>query len=273
MKLKNWLIAGGIIAALAASAVHKKLNYCQNHIEDVMKKYVMASPQERGEMYGEFGECLKVPDTIEEFLQELEDKGYVCTDGFFGKITEPIRTITDNGKEYKVIMYNSIADRRNITATHSVNRILLDKKFIDGEVSDIVQWGESNTPNNDISAKLKLQFYNSQKGENNKEARSNIYNSIVENYTQHEMEHIRNGDRESTVNAEIKADLKSLIKAPSYNTFIDLDSFEAEGSPIYSETAKRIFDEFEKHGVPKEKIPETSLEELSRVAGEIYREL
>jgi hypothetical protein len=274
MKLKKWLIiAAGIISLGSIASAHCGETKCQRKIEEVMKKYVMVSPEEREKMYGDFGECLKVPGTLEEFLQKLENEGYASKNEFLGKITKPIEILVDGGREYKVITYKPIVDPNKYIATNYLNRILINEGDVNKIVERIMKLVKSGRNPEDISDKLGISMYLSQKGADNNETASNLYSNIAQNYAQHELRHVKNHDEASNAVNETKAYLFSLARSPSYNAFIDLHWLTQREMPVYTETARRIFKEFADRGLPIEKIPETSLDEIKAVAGEIYKEL
>jgi len=261
----------GLVPLIALALTQGKETKCQKQIEKVMKRYVMVTPQEREAMYNDFGGCFQVPDTLDEFLQKMEDQGYASKNEFLGKITKPIEIIVDGDRKYKLITYKPIIDPKRNIATNYLNRILINEEDLNKRIDIIMKTGSSDRNLDNFSDMLSKSLYLSQKGSDNTETRNNLYSNIAQNYVQHELEHIRNHDEESDVKNETKAYLYSLARSPSYNTFFDLYWLTQKEIPIYTETANKIFKEFSDRGLPKEKIPETTLDEIKAIAGDIYR--
>ncbi len=288
MKLKNWLIAAGFLVPFVACTPAKAVNpddpvgnvignYCKNIIEESMGKFVFTkSREEKIKLVKDLSKCIEVPETHEELEQKLINEGYIYRQNLFGKITEPIKTVVDNGNKYDVIIYKPLTSIDNSfdnpSAFNVYRKIFVNEKAVKDLVGGVFELYK--VKDLDVfSVRINKKFYNSLKGKDDKETWQNLYNDIFENYVQHELEHLRNKDEGNNVPSEVKAYVGSFIRAPSYNTFIDLDYLEGVKDSICGKAGKRIFDLFEVHGVPKKKIPDMSLEELKKVAEEIYKEL
>ncbi len=292
MKLKNWLLTAGFLLPFVANApalasspakpndpVGNVIgNYCNNIIENSMKRFVVEdNREEKIKLVEELSRCVEIPETHEELENELIDKwGYFYRQNLLGKLTKPIRKAVDNGNKYDVIMYEPLTSAGtsldNPNAFNLYGRIFIDDKKMKSLTNGVFELYKSKDVDF-FPAKVNARFYESMKGKNDEETRQNIYNNLVESYVQHEIEHLRNEDKNMNVPGEVKAYVGSFVRAPSYNVIMDLDYFIQIKDSYYGKAAERIFDLFEVHGVPKEKIPDIPLEELKKTAEEIYKEL
>jgi hypothetical protein len=289
MKLKTWLtIAAGLIpfVACAPAKTIKPIdpvgtvigNYCKNVIEESMGKIVFAeTKEERNKFFNDLNECIELPESYEALEDKLVKEGYVFRKNLFGKVTKPIRKVVDSGKEYDVVTYEPLIAKENFfdnpNAFGVYGKIFVNENAVKNLVDEVFERNKLNDANV-FPTRINAKFYNSLKGKNDDETRQNLFNNILENYVQHELEHYRNNDQEGmNVSSEIKAYVGSFVKSPSYIVFMDLDFAIYAKDEYYGKTAEKIFDLFEVHGVPKEKIPEMSLQELKKVAEEIYRGL
>jgi hypothetical protein len=289
MKLKNWILAAGFLVPFVACAPANTVkpndpvgnvisNYCKNIIEESVSKFAFEeNKEERMKLLNDLNKCIEVPETHEELEDKLVKSGYVYRKNLFGKVTKPVKKIVDNGKEYDVVTYKPLEIKKNSFddpyAFSVYGKIFVNENAIKSIADKVLELYKSKELDV-FPVRINARFYDSLKGRNDEETRQNIYNNIMENYIQHELEHFRNNDKEGfNVPNEVKAYIGSFIKAQSYNIFIDLDEFIQTKDTNYGKAAERIFDLFKIHGVPKEKIPEMSLQELKKVAEEIYKEL
>jgi len=288
MKLKEWLlIALGSVPFIAcppaAAKAEDKIgdiisSYCNNVIENSMEKFVVEGNREEKTkmLVKELSECVEVPETHEELENRLINEGYIYRQNIFGRITKPIRKVIDNKNQYDIIMYEPLTpidnSLDNPNAFNLFGKIFVNDKTMKSLVDGIFELYKSKDLDF-FPAKVNARLYESMKGKNDEETRKNIYNNLIENYIQHEIEHIRNKDETMNAPSEAKAYIGSFVRAPSYNVFMDLDYSIQVKDKNYGKAAERIFDLFEVHGISKEKIPEMSLEELKKTAEEIYKEL
>lgn len=89
------------------------------------------------------------------------------------------------------------------------------------------------------------------------------FETVKKEILYHESSHLKD-------NSEVRAALNSLINAPAYSTFEALYQWQELDSINHKKAAEIIFKEYAKRGITKEKLPETSLRDISKIAKAIY---
>jgi len=157
--------------------------------------------------------------------------------------------------------------------------ISINKSFIENEAIDLFNEFKGKKSVNNLNANEKLK-YAEYKRICNEIKNPKKEKEFCERYWQiqkkvlcaHEIEHL-------STNSELRASLKSLQKEPSYATleclmrFLNHSNSKEYDGDKHKEAAKQIFLRFKREGYSPEKLYELKLDDISRIAGKIYKKV
>ena len=207
-------------------------------------------------------ECVDLNSSAKEFGEQLKALGYfyvyddVTQTRRFGKI-KFVKKFVRNGIEINLYSYQPEPDYLRSFIQH--NNIFLDSRI--ESLAELRCAAHRNT--NGLRARLLTKSCELEKGSG----------SLSKAELEHEIFHALAATAElklERADEELGAYLYSLIKAPSYNTLAELVFSEQARSDLYHGEAKLLLDEFEKLGLARAKLPDSTLEAVAEAARKVY---
>lgn len=244
MKLKNWLIALGLVAPMVACAPSKTVK--------PEEKY---PPIKKGDHLN-----FNIEDNVVECnvtrteSRKLYDKDLNVIDCFFNGDADVAFTTREKGAE-----------------------IIINYGRIDSAAFDVVcnagKCGKNTPELSDYAKKVYEKMYETLEAEDKGGPKTveKIAEHIRENSIAHEAYHVRFPAERNDYKGELGAFLSSMIHSPSYAVFAIFDEAIRQNTEPYKRVGETIFREFESRGYSKEDILDIPLKTITNIAKRIYR--